>query len=99
MKIRIGDKWHALDRRQVEQILSDPAVFPVPKAPEGVLGLLYYQGQAVPVLEHPEARGKTGKHRFVILLRDDGGALSGLTADEITEKRMSEEESIDQIYR
>lgn len=98
MKIKIDDTWHGLDRRQVEQILCDPPVFHVPKAPAGVIGLVYYEGQAVPVLEHPEARGNTGKRRFVILVRD-GGALRGLAADEVTEKFMFEEENLGQIYR
>ena len=98
MMIRIDGAWHGLDRRQVEQILSDPAVFDVPKAPTGVIGLVYYGGQIVPVLEHPEARGKAGKRRFVVLVRD-GGALRGLAVDEVTEKFVFEEENIDQIYR
>lgn len=95
MNIRIDAQWYPLAVENIEKILPDPAVVPVPRAPAGVVGLLYYAGQAVPLLV-PDISGPAAcPRRFAVLLRRPDGQLLGVPADEIAEAVPSEGDDFD----
>lgn len=48
---QLGDDRYALDAAQVEEILPLVAIKQIPRAPNGVAGVISYRGSPVPVLD------------------------------------------------
>ena len=102
--LHVGDDRYALDARQIVEILPLVAVSPLPRAPEGVAGVIEYRGAPVPAVDlcqliygRPSTRRRGT--RVVIVRRAeqaDGSPLFGLIVEKAAETmRRNADEFVD----
>ena len=58
---RVGDCIIALDLNQVRQVIDKDIIYPVPLVSDAVMGVVYYQGTALPVLRPESLAALMGK--------------------------------------
>ncbi len=85
---KLGERRYALDAVAVAQVLPVPALEPAPIGPEGLTGLLRYQGRLVPVLDLRQLIEGTPcnlalSSRIILVGGRDG--LLGLLAEQVTD--------------
>lgn len=85
---KLGERRYALDAVSVVQVLPAAGLEPAPLGPAGLVGLLRYRGQAVPVLDLRQlAEGQpcalTLSSRVILVGGRDG--LLGLLAEKVTD--------------
>lgn len=81
--LEAGRVWYGFDARQVEELISLPALSWLPLAPENVLGMTDYKNQVLPVYSFPDICGVTaGKMDFCLILKQNLD-MYGLAADKV----------------
>ena len=83
----VGDKLFGIDVMQVQEIIGDQHITPVPLAPSPALGLLNLRGEIVPAISLRAALGleenADDEHTTHVVVRRASGRLASLVVDGI----------------
>lgn len=77
----------------LETVVMEPEVIPVPDAPTEILGVGWYENQLIPYICMKE-RDRGNSFRCGVFLRTQQGKLIGITADAIGEVMEGEREAV-----
>jgi hypothetical protein len=47
----VGEEWHAIELRSVQEVLPVPPITPVPSGPPWLIGLINRRGELLPVID------------------------------------------------
>jgi purine-binding chemotaxis protein CheW len=83
----LGDQMLAVPAARVREVLARPAVAPVPRAPDGVLGVLALRGEVLCVVDPGPSMGLPPRSQAAgaVLVTVAGGRLLGIAVDEVTD--------------
>lgn len=99
----VHDQFYGLGIFAVKEILKIPEIFPVPKAPDFIKGIMDLRGEIIPILDFRERLGfgpvDLAKGRVVVAVLN--GKLLGLlvdSAEEVFHARVSEIKAAPEIF-
>lgn len=78
----------------LETVVMEPEVIPIPDAPTEILGVGWYENQLIPYICMRE-RDERNSFRCGVLLRTQKGKLIGMTADVVGEVVEAEREAVE----
>ncbi|MBC7792220.1 MAG: purine-binding chemotaxis protein CheW [Clostridia bacterium] len=98
----LGDEEYAIDILEIQELIKLPLVTPVPRARDGVLGIISLRGTIVPVLDLSvmlalDKRPVSRSSRVVVLRA--GGDPVGLVVDRVTSVVRFDREKIEPVPR
>jgi purine-binding chemotaxis protein CheW len=84
---RVGDEEYVIDLRRVREILNAGPVTAVPRAPEGIEGVMNVRGNLIPVVDVRERLAATPRpgSRAKVLVVEVAGRVLGLVVDGVIE--------------
>jgi purine-binding chemotaxis protein CheW len=84
---RVGDEEYVLDLRRVREILHPTPITAVPRAPEGIEGVMNLRGHVIPVIDVRKRLGvvPAERRRAKVLVVHVAGRVIGLIVDSVVE--------------
>jgi purine-binding chemotaxis protein CheW len=84
---RVGDEEYVIDLRRIREILQPSPVTSVPRAPEGIEGVMNVRGDVIPVVDVRKRLGVTPRPggRPKVLVVNIAGRVLGLIVDAVVE--------------
>jgi purine-binding chemotaxis protein CheW len=84
---RVGDEEYVIDLRRIREILLPAAITSVPRAPEGIEGVMNLRGDVIPVVDVRKRLGVTppAGARGKVLVVNIAGRVLGLVVDAVIE--------------
>src|SRR5512133_2679963 len=84
---RVGDEEYVIDLRRVREILNPTEITAVPRAPEGIEGVMNVRGNVIPVVDVRKRLGvaPAAGRRPKVLVVHIAGRVLGLMVDTVVE--------------
>ncbi len=83
---RVGDEEYVIDLRRVREILNSTEITAVPKAPEGIEGVMNVRGHVIPVVDVRKRLGVVpARGRAKVLVVHIAGRVLALVVDSVVE--------------
>jgi purine-binding chemotaxis protein CheW len=97
LALRLGGELYGVEIERISAILKVPPITPVPRAPDGVMGIITVRGKVVALMDlRPKlrlARAPASRLARVLLIPIEGGESVGLFVEEVLQVcRLSSEE-------
>ena len=82
LPFKLGDETYAIEVTDIQEVVENQPIFPVPGAPETIAGAIGFHGRIVPVVDLPQLLGfSAGPRAKRILVLTDGHGPVALTVD------------------